>query len=320
MSFERPAYPALYATLEDLKLQPVGVEFISSEMELNGSMPRHWVSWRTPKGLDIVHRKQKWSSIRFAESDRDLIRYEIAGKIGTYLRLTDLRLKQLSEAYHQTLRAKLRREDGDPQPQPGFFQNQWMAEIEAAIHAYFADAAAFRDVLAEGMWLLLVKNKSKTVSKMGALLKNVKGGDHPLIDEVIREGNDGGWIKNLTDLRNGIIHDAPIDRSQEHSFCELRALPHNKGNSLFILHYPLTTAEWGRREHKRQFPPTRDESEMKETFERYREFAISSGDALEYAWRTLSNLADLAERFRIAAGLEADIPRITPIPGTLKRI
>ena len=317
----RPEYPKLYAVLEQFGVQPIGVEFISSALEMDGSIPRQWVSWRTPKGLGIVFEKQHWSSVRFAEADVDLQKYEIAGKIGTYLRLTDLRLKQISNAYHQTLRAKLKREEGEPHPESGsMFSNVWMEEIEAAIHAYFADAAALRDAIAEAVWHLILKGSGTSVSKMGALLKRAVAGQHPLVDELLKHGDDGGWIKNLTDLRNGLIHDAPVDRSHEHSFCELRAIPHNDGKSLFTLHYPLTTADWGRRVHKFQGPPTRSEEEMKKTFEEYRAFVASSGDALEYAWRTTGHLADLAQRTRIDAGLEAEIPRITPIEGTLKRI
>lgn len=320
MSFPQPAYPALYSTLESLDFRPIGVEFISSPLEMNGSIPRKWASWSTPKGLDIIHRKQKWSSIRFAEADRAAVKFEIAGKIGTYLRLTDLRLKQLSNAYHQTLFAKLRREEGDPLPSPGLFGNQWMSEIEAAIHAFFSDAAAFRDVIAEGVWQRLVQDQTKVVSKMGALHKHAKEGIHPLVDEILSACDDGGWIKNLTDLRNGIIHDAPIDRSHEHSFCDLRALPHNGGMTFFTVHYPLTKEDWSRRDYKRSVPPSRDQSSMRKSMEDYHEFVATSGDALEYAWLTLSNLSDLAERFRLAADLDADYPSISPIPGTLKRL
>ena len=57
---------------------------------------------------------------------------------------------------------------------------------------------------------------------------------------------------------------------------------------------------------------------MKEAIDAYDAFAATSGDALEYACRTLTHLAELAENVRVAAGLKAPPPIIRPLPGTFR--
>jgi len=132
---------------------------------------------------------------------------------------------------------------------------------------------------------------------------------------------EGGWIKNLSDLRNEIMHVVPVGDIHEHSYLELRELPHNGGGHLFYLHYPFTTQDWGLRRDVARTINYSDDEAIKRSIESYDEFAKTSGDALEYAWRTLANLAALSDQVRQAAGLKAPILTITEadiVPGSLR--
>jgi hypothetical protein len=152
-------------------------------------------------------------------------------------------------------------------------------------------------------------------------MKKAKGEAHSLVVQILRETEDGGWIKNLTELRNEIIHVVPVGDVHEHSYVELRELPHNGGGHLFKLHYPLTTADWRLRRDVPRMVDYSDKDAVKRSFEVYDEFAKTSGDALEYAWRTLANLARLTDDVRQAAGLSAPLPLISAadiVPGSFR--
>lgn len=320
MSLSRGAYGGLYATLEKLLLQPIGVQMIRSQDDLSGFNPPDWVAWRAPFAFSVMHVRHEWSHVRSAKlRDGNADVGHLASKIVTYLRLANLRLMQLSVAYHDTLRSQLRRSLSDPPTEPTRFSNMWGDAVDAAIHAFLSDAGALRDTLAEATWRLVLNRGANEVTSFAGLLKRTKGDKHPLLIRLHQGAAPGGWLKNLTDLRNEIVHVAPVGDSHEHSYMEIREMPHNGGGHLFQLHYPFTTKDWALRKGVNREVDYSDEEAVRRSVEDYDAFAKSSGDALHYAWRTLGRLVALAEEVRKAAGLSAPMPVITEadmVPGS----
>lgn len=310
LQFARPPFRELYSALEKRGFQPIGVRIIEEAADGNGLNPANWHAWKTPRGLVGREIIQAWSDLlRCKEARADESIGELAAKLSAYLRLCNIRLFQLAMAYHDMLRHKL---TSDGVPAMGtLFSNPWTLYVDAAIHAYLADAAALRDALAEAVWRLVLKNTNGAVTSMKGLRKHAKTSTHTLAMGMLADGADGGWIKNLTDLRNDVIHVAPVSTRQEHRLSEIRMKPLTGGKSAPVLHHPLTDARWA--------PPARlprardynDEAEVKASFDAYRAFVATSGDALEYAWRTLGHLMTLADDVRLASGLKGETLTIT---------
>lgn len=307
--------------LEGMGFQPIGVQFIHSRDELQGLAPTNWHPWKTPVGFDGRQIGHDWANVRskFLKEGAP-VGASIAGKIRTYLRLLSLRLRHLSDAYHVTLRYRLVGMASDGAPEPGMFSNLWKDEIDAAIHAFCSDAASFRDALAEACWKLILRKTDNQVTTMAGLIKHTKGEPNPFIVQVIQRTKEGDWIKNLGDLRDAIVHVVPVGGLHEHSYLELRARPVGSA-MLHCLHYPLTTEDWALRRDVARSVDYSSEGAVHQSILEYTEFAKTSGDALEYAWRTLSLLSALAGDIRREAGLHADPPLITSadiIPGSFK--
>lgn len=308
----RPPKKQLYTVMCEANLQPIGGEIIYHLAQTIGAMPPTWetsYNGRT-KAKDA---RVMWANIRADTARRGQREIcDLAGRITTYLELLSIRIRQLSDAYNATLNAHLINQSSI---KPGLFSTIYMVEIEAALHAFFADAASFRDLLAESCWRLVLRQGGREVTRMRTFLNKAKNSSDPIAQELVRAGAAGGWIKNLTDVRNDIVHVAPVAQSQEHSFCDLRMVEVDQDGRVPILHYPLTQKDGSIRRPSDRFVDYSEKTNVERSLEEYREFVKDSMDALENAWRTFSRLVELSESIRMDAGLTAGIPIITPTGG-----
>jgi hypothetical protein len=114
--------------------------------------------------------------------------------------------------------------------------------IEAAIHAFPADAAGMRDLIAEAAWRLVLKQPAADVTTLATLLKRTRARSEPLIVEIREAGAEGGWLKALTELRNAVTHIAPLANTHEVHLIDFRLQALGSG-VLPYLHYPLTSTK-----------------------------------------------------------------------------
>lgn len=238
---------------------------------------------------------------------------DISSRFATYHRLLAIRIREISEAYKGTLTSKLTDIDGKyRRPEKDtLFSNGSQAHIEAAIHAFLADAAALRDLIAESIWKLILRNQNNEVTTLGSLIKKTKNYSHKgdLLSYIHCHGSDGGWIKNLTDIRNSIIYVAPLANTNELQSLHLRILQ-LKGGSIPIIHYPLTTSD-GRLRIRPEPVDFDDHHNLKARIQTYHDFVKQSGDALIYANRCLGQLVELGNKVRETAKLQHEILTIT---------
>lgn len=304
--FQRPRYSQLYGMLSHHGMTPVGVDISSHRMQADGLMPPDWRVFVAGKGFYISDVEQDWGNVRNVEGQKDAALVDLSLRFQTYLRLLLLRIRHLSEAYHQALRAKmLSAEAFGGEATPGLFAGAYLTDIEAAIHAFLADASGLRDLIAEALWRLVMKQEDGAVTVLSSFLKKARSHDDPLVAEVVAAGAEGGWLKTLTTLRNAITHVAPLAQSQELHMMDLRQA--TLGDiAAPILHFPLLTEAGELRARPTLFAGSPREM-MQARLEEYRAFVAGSGDALEYCLQTLDRLAHLAARVRVAAGLQAEM-------------
>lgn len=302
-SFDTSEYARLYSELNGLSFTPLGCEFVNTG-SYQGIQPPDWEVASPNGGFAILEERNEWNNVRFAKGDTgefDLA--DIAGRTSMYLQLLAIRLFQLSQSYNNMLSCwaqNSKRKIGH------LIDNAYMNYIDAAVHGFVADAASFRDLIAESIWRLVLK-REPSVASLSTLIKQSIDSSCPLTQSVLDAAREGGWLFNFSKLRNDIIHVAPIGRGSGNHMCLV------KGNLLGsdnvpMLHYPLLQAD----ETIYKSPPidVRTDESVKRALREYRDFCVRSIDALEYAWRTANKLVETQRDVRLAAGLAADFPHI----------
>jgi hypothetical protein len=306
-------YAEAYRALASIGLAPIGVDFITGPPRLREQAPADFQTLAEDHHCTALWCERAWSDVRNVPSQRDAITLSISARFTTYHRLLTLRIRDLSEAYRRCLLARLTDIDGQySHPVPGsLFSNGFQTLIEAGIHAWLADAAGMRDLIAEAIWRLVLRESSDQVTTLTAFLRRTKGRDDDsgLIADLQAAGAADAWLKVLSDLRNGIIHAAPLANTHELHMTQCREQP-LQGGSMPALHYPLTAA--GGLLRPRPDPiDFEDEAALEGRLREYRAFVDASGDALTYACATTTRLVVLANRVREAAGLSHRIRQIT---------
>ncbi len=315
LHFPRPKYSQLYQTLIALGADIIGVEFLHDREQHLNFAPRSWRGAAKGLGWIAVDEAQEWTNIAFAHNESpDNELSGLASRVSSALRLLDERVRQLSEAYHHCLRLKLHRSRHAEEYK--FFTNAWQRTVFAGVHAFLADAGILRDYLAEACWNFVENGASRDVRTMRSLLKRTKESENSTVQSVRREAKTG-WIKNLTDLRNEVIHVVPVSHLHEFDYCELRPLKLKEFTSVPMLHLPLVDREGKMRRPADRRIDYSDENNVREAWQSYRDFSNSSTDALQYCRDTVGNLGSLATKLRLATGMTSPIPVLQPRPGSV---
>lgn len=296
--------------LQSAGLTPVGCELSEPDNELKGLYPPQWRSWSPSLGFGYQKIFNEWAMVRHhASKTGDVLTSAVARKVRAYIRLVNLRLFQLSVAYQSMLQLHMVQSGPKPIEKEHLFSGMWQDEVEAGIHGFLADAASMRDALAEAVWLLILK-RAPDVQTITSLISKAKNETHPLIVQMLKDADTDGWLRNLALLRNHFLHEVPVSSANEHPLCALRL--YNAGSaSVPMLHFPLTTKDWGvRRGTARAIDFSKEEAVM-QSYQTFGKFVEESGDALQYASRTLTNLLQLADRVRVDAGLKSEMLKLS---------
>lgn len=303
LHFPTPEYARLYATLKSLGFHVIGVEFVSGRPF---DAPDWWFA--PPEGqFRLTQLSRAWGEMRhLAHKEKKLDIVDISRRCTALLELLGLRMLQMSNAYNGTYLAQasscnLSDED--------LFDNMYTRHIEAAIHAFLTDAASLRDLICEFVWAYVLHEQSELRS-FKTFRTRAKATNHPIATAIINAG-EGGWIKRLSQLRNDVIHVAPI--GAHHSFppCHTRRVILPDGGVVRYVSYGLVDRTSVASSANDDFR-TKDEERIKAELQIYKAQLDSSDDALQYCWSVLGDLLTLCEAARVASGLKGEIPSIGP--------
>lgn len=294
-SFPTPPYDQLFRILSQHSLEPIGADFLTNYAGFEGAPP-DWQLFHPSYGYYAMDAERAWGRVRYAASKSGNPDLEVlASKARTYLRLLPLRLRQLSEAYNLTVARAI---TGRSKVEIGHhFDNEWGSYVDAAIHAFLSDAGAFRDVLSEIVWCQILGKADGLVTSLSGLLKRTKSERHPLVLSIRSEA-ENGWLFQLSDLRNHIVHVAPVADSQEHHMYELRALKSPTGQDIPTLHVPLLESNGRVRKPSSTFVNYDDETAVKSSLDAYRRYALGSRDALRVCQDFCVMLVELSMKIK----------------------
>ena len=308
IQFPRPPYAEIYGHLIKINLPVVGAEFLDEQSIKRLRSPDWWCA--SPRaGFRQKDEFRAWSAIRHAaQRDGRSDVADAAARCSTYLDLLGIRLLELSTAYNDMLREwHAGRNEIDENL---LHSSTFMRHIDAAIHAFLADAASLRDLTAAIVWRFIL-GEQEQVTTLGTFLKKAKAHGEPLAIEICAAGQDGGWFKILSGLRDQIVHVAPMGSQQSDHSCRIKAVRCNEGVVVPALHYAISSPEGS-------VPPP--ELEIAETNEqalaalrRYAAFHKASIDGLDYCWRTVDRFVDVLSRVRATAGFRQEVLGSGPI-------
>lgn len=312
MTFPTQPYQETYQVLHSFGLESIGVDIISSSVP-DVLEPPNFQTFTLEVGFAAKWSERAWGDVRHVPEQKTREIVDISGRFATYHRLLTLRIRELSEAYRRCLYACLTDLDGryaPPKPNT-FYSNGFQTYIEAAIHAFLADATGLRDLVAEATWRLVLGEPTKDVTTFSTLLKRTRQrkDGHPFLAHLHEAGSPEGWLKVLGQLRDSVTHIAPLANTHELHETQVRLQP-LRGGSAPVLHYPLTTKDGAVRPRPDPIDFD-DEATLHERFKVYAAFVAESEDALRYASRTARQLITLADQVRQQAGLKHKMLEIT---------
>ena len=290
------AFDNFFPALTHAGLNVVGATFIQSAEEIEGLVPPEFRALATAGGWRIWQAGQKWRQVAHGASEHDAMHLmNIASRLASGLRYSEMRLGQLAAAYGQQLRGRAARgklsehvrfKDGNSPP------------VYMAIHALFWELAVLRDSLAEfaAMYAFRLNGIATMRGLVSRLRKATDAG--PLRDELAAIGDEetGGWVAVFTAYRNLFTHAAPMEQAAGVAFAVQDYPQLTSEVQLPCVYYPLPGDAKG-------IMQQRSKGDLYPSFEAF--IAASSGrkpdrsnepDALAYLACAVDKFGDLAMR------------------------
>lgn len=287
------AYDSLFADLMARGFPPLGATFVVSPDELQGLQRPDFRAISPTKQWLVSNTQQQWRQITFtaAKSGRMSL-MDVASRIASGLRYSQMRLHDLAMAYGVQLRGRLHENEAENYQA---FQDTNSFEVYKAIHAFFWEMAVLSDTLAE-FAATFCFSRAK-VRRVGSLVKSLNK-DHPddsLADEVLRatDQDTRGWLATFTNYRNFFTHVAPMEQAVNIAFAVQDVRPLPDGSSIPQIYYPLPrdAAEFNSKRSQGIFFNSLEELGAAS---RARHDRTSEPDALDYLHSSLNRFAELS--------------------------
>lgn len=316
-SFETPTYHGLFPLLRRMGFVVVGCDFFFDLAQTDG---RRVPDWRAYHVIDrsswpCAEQADQWSFLAHsAIKQKNGELWDIARRVSNQLRTCDWRLRQVSEAYNQQLKATLQSrkfKDGLR------FDDQftWLGYL--AIQSFLVDACTLRDYLAEYRALILSQSeefvsKSK-ITKMASLKSRYldKVSLSVRIDKILRDAtNERGWLQELGRYRDLVVHIAPLASADKHLYTVCKSIRLDADATLPAVKLPIPS-DPGRISDARHSGEHFNDPEL--NFARFLnalENPDGARDGLEYAHESLGKLALLAWHLSAISPVKPEIPTL----------
>jgi hypothetical protein len=197
------------AAVEELGLTYVGTEQrISSETD--SPTIRFWEPGR--RDTNGLNAADAWAGVaNGADKAGDASYSNFATYISACLRVAGLRLRGISEGYHDQLRWALRAQTAAGRG----FSNVAVLDIHADIHSLLSELASARDHLARvaAVHVQAPENIDCLAWLERWLKTNKAAGSEPLVAALLAASGtkeNPGWLRRLSEFRNEVTHRIPL--------------------------------------------------------------------------------------------------------------
>jgi hypothetical protein len=317
IAIEIQKYSSLFSDIRRLGLEVVGCDFFTGapseappEWRSKSSSSSGWLTWEQCRDWSFI------ANGAFRGGDSKL--YDIATRISHQLRSCEWRVRQLSESYMDQLNAKLKSGNfkSDQRFLDGFTEICYLAA-----QTFLVDACTLRDYLIEFYWHVK-PTSAANITSIGSLLKHWK--KSPPLDshglKIQEISSEGGWLDLLGSYRNLIIHAAPLATAGATLYAVTGVVQLSSSGYLPFVKLPLPS-DPGKLKDDRNSGKHFDDPELRRArFYNIIESAeaASALDSLSYANSCLEKLSIWAASLAELSPVEAEMPVIVPIAGSLK--
>jgi hypothetical protein len=232
-------FASLFEVLRQKGFPVLGATFLMHPDEFQGLRPPEFRAMSPSKGWLVWDLTQKWRQIAFsAGKGGRMPLMDVASRIASGFRYSQMRLHDLVRAYSIQLRGRLHESEAKEYQA---FKDTNSFEVYKAIHALFWEIAVLRDALAEFAAVFCFSLAGvRTMSGLRKSLGKNPPAD-PLADEIMRstEQSSSGWLATFTYYRNFFTHVAPMEQAANISFAvqDMREL--SGGLSVPQIYYAL---------------------------------------------------------------------------------
>ncbi|QSX40137.1 hypothetical protein [Shewanella cyperi] len=220
-SFETPTYAALYSMSESIGLPILGVEFFTHSGQFNGKDIPEWRSFYRANNTvwGNAESARLWSDIGTgAHKARNGRLWDVGSRISQQLKVCGWRLKELSDSYHAQLVSVS--EDKDFNSNTRFMNGYtWLCYL--SIQSFLIDICILRDYLSEFaanfVFDRVESKKHINITTLSGLKKHVLNNqelEDPIAIELNLMTSDMGWLKQLGDYRDLVVHSAPLAQAE----------------------------------------------------------------------------------------------------------
>jgi hypothetical protein len=211
-------YPGLFEALREKGFPIVGVTFVIDPEELQGLHLPEFRAMSPAKGWLVSDVTQQWRQVAFAAGrSGHMPLLDVASRIASGLRYSQMRLHDLATAYSMQLRGRLHQNVAKDYQA---FQDTNSFEVYKAIHALFWEMAVLRDTLAEFAGVFCFSRVE--VRSLKGLLSSLRKDpvSDPLANEILSAADQSsrGWVATFTNYRNFFTHVAPMEQAANIAF------------------------------------------------------------------------------------------------------
>ena len=300
-AFSLRNYADVYGVLDAVKLELLGVDFISHVLEASGQMPPDWQPWCAARSWSCKDAANEWARIAHGARDANNAHaYDLSRRVSHQIRVCAWRLRQCSDAYRDQLLARVKSNNArhDVPFEDGF---TWLVYL--ALQSFLVDACVLRDYLAEyaARYYFAERQMLETsrITKFAPLIKAMQTAVTVPDDAIFRDlfaagAADTGWLAELGNYRDLVIHSAPLARAGARMMSLIDHVPLPHGEILPLIRCPIPgdpkalAAARSRGDHFADF------DQLLQLFRDTYAGAVSSKDGLTYCHAALCALSALA--------------------------
>lgn len=292
------SYKELYQALNTLGLNIVGVEFTTTHDEFSDLSPKEFRGYiKQPKVFCNWDAIQKWGGLSLsAFENKNGLSYDLAMKIRFQLSTLNKKLNDLFSSYQQQLKSVVLK---DKFKHGQRFLNGYTDLVYQDFHSFLFDAGILRDNLCEYIYNFSTdeyyKKDGKIVTTAGGLKKAINKSDNlnALGEYLKKEMSDGGWLFELGNYRDLVMHSAPICVANHNIYAIQEYISLNNGVRIPSVRFPLpANPEKIYNERSRK-----EFDKFIENFKQFNRLAIKERgkyDCLEYAHKVFGLLSNLS--------------------------
>ncbi|OCH02157.1 hypothetical protein [Aliivibrio fischeri] len=291
-------FEKLYSALKAYNLKIIGVEFTTHYSEFIGEAPKqfrgyteqdaNWPNWDAA---------QKWGELALSSfHNKDGLSYDLSNRIRFQLDTINNRLRSLLLSYQNQLNALVLKDNFKADQR---FQDGYTDLVYQEFHSFLFDAGILRDNLCEYIYNFSNNGSRKSdikVTTASGLFKCLKKIDDltKLESYLKSEMSKDGWLFELGQYRDLVMHSAPINIASHRLFAIHEPITLPNGKESFSVRFPLPSnpSKLYSERCKRD-----DFDKYIEQFEAYSRISLEDRgkyDCLEYAHKVFGLLSNLS--------------------------